>query len=210
VFQARWLIGRLLTATKGVPPMDSNIFRELVEDALLQGKWTHLKDWISDHSSFTFDGETLPEDGTFDQGVFEEIIALLNRDSFLHSNGSSNVLLFFRYDWAILTGEQKKQLLPAIVLAYPKLRDQLSWYVISELLGRFSADKGALDALHELKSVADDNQRSLIPTGLERLIKNSNDAAVREDAYNELKEMKNDPSDEVRQEVELSLRQVGN
>lgn len=189
--------------------MDSNIFRELVEDALLQGNWTHLKDWISDHSSFTFDGETLPGDGTFDQGIFEEIIALLNRDSFLHSNGSSNVLLFFEYDWAILTGEQKKQLLPAIVLAYPKLRDQLSWYVISELLGCFFADKGALDALHQLKSVADDNQRSLVPTGLERLIKNSSDSAVRENAYNELKEMKNDPSDEVRQEVEFSLRQFG-
>jgi hypothetical protein len=81
----------------------------------------------------------------------------------------------------------------------------MSWFLISVLLGEFFADEKAFQVLCRLKTLQAEGPRSLVPHGLEHIITGSGDKQLVRKAYTELLQMKNDPSEQVRDAVDDSL-----
>ncbi|HBR75321.1 MAG TPA: hypothetical protein DEG17_10870 [Cyanobacteria bacterium UBA11149] len=84
----------------------------------------------------------------------------------------------------------------------------MSWFAISEFLGQYFADERAFEILCRLKNLPSEEPRSLIPHGLEHIVRDSADRDLSKKAYAELLQMQSDPSIPVRSEVALSLERI--
>jgi hypothetical protein len=188
--------------------MNADGFEAAVREGIATGKWERLEDWIWEECTFV-DNEGTPSEGdSFSGEVFQNILSLLRQQDFLDADGSFNVLRILENEWALLSGPQKEQLLPALLQAYPKFKDWMSWFLIAEILGDYFVTPAALDALRQLKGCRDEKARSLIPMGLGDMVKKSPDEDLAGRAYRELIGMRNDPSEAVRGEVETSLQRI--
>jgi hypothetical protein len=184
-------------------------FQQAVDQGVQHGDWSLLETWGLRYSSDTFDSGAPKGTAPFCDGIYRRILGLLTQQEFLGANDSFNVLWVLEKNWSILSDDQKLELLPALVEAYPKLRDETAWFVISELLGRFYCDERAFQALCQLKaSVTEEGPRSLIPMGFERIIRGTESNDLRARALSQLNELKDDPSEEVRDEVEESFARI--
>jgi hypothetical protein len=155
------------------------------------------------------DNEGTPSEGvSFSSEVLDNILTLLRQQDFLDADGSFNVLRILEHEWVLLSGAQKEQLLPALLEAYPKFKDWMSWFMISELLGDYFVTHAALDGLRQLKGCRNETARSLVPMGLGDMVKKSPDKDLAGRAYRELIGMQNDPSEAVRGEVETALQRI--
>jgi hypothetical protein len=146
----------------------------------------------------------------FPEHNFELILALLKRPELLEMDGSFYILRVLENNWKSLSDEQKERLLPALETAYGLFNDWMSWFVISELLGECFGDEQALRVLSRLKTLRGEGPRSLVPHGLEHIVKGARDEDLVRKAYTELSGMGNDPSEQVRDEVSLSLQRLAN
>lgn len=188
--------------------MNKATFQEAVNQGFALGRWEQLGDWVAEESNYVFKDGDGP---AFDEGIFKELLLLLVEPSFIGSDNSSNALKMLEYDWASFSTGQTEELRGVLVTIYDKLLDPLSWFIISELLGEYYADPGALEDLRSLKRIViDDEPRSLIPMSFEKLILYSPSETVKADALIELIDMKDDPSEQVRAEVETSFNRLNN
>jgi hypothetical protein len=80
--------------------------------------------------------------------------------------------------------------------------------MITVLPGECFTDERALNALLRLATVPRENNRSLIPHGLEHIVRDSEDPALAAIALKRLREMATDPSAQVRDEVALSMARI--
>jgi hypothetical protein len=93
---------------------------------------------------------------------------------------------------------------------YPKITAP-AWelcFLITVLLGECFKDERALNALSRLARVPRENSRSLIPHGLEHIVRDSGVPALAAIALKRLHEMAADPSAQVRDEVALSIARI--
>ncbi len=120
------------------------------------------------------------------------------------------MLFILEFEWQLLSDSQKERLLPALETSSAAFTDWMCWFNISVLLGEFFADEKALQVLCRLKTIQAEGPRSLVPHGLEHLISDSRDARLAKIAYAELLDMKNDPSEKVRDAVDDSLKIIAN
>jgi hypothetical protein len=187
--------------------MNPERFDRAVERGLNAGDWTVLEDLMTDQCTFTYNYGADADDPRFDSSVFNRIIELLGRPDFLSSTRSSNVLRILEYDWSTLTRTQKGRLLPRLVSAYPHLADDLSLFLVAELLGEYYGNRPAFEALKTLARNSDPPRRSLVAMGLGRLasIKGS---ALAKAALAELASLSNDQAPEVRSEAESALAKL--
>jgi hypothetical protein len=189
--------------------MDLPGFERAVRHGIETSGWELLEEWTLEHGSASFDFGAPPGSAPFLDLIFDYLLELLQRKDFLLARGSYRVLLLFESEWSLLTDCQKEQLLPALIVAYPRFRDWMSWFVISEILGRFFGDEPAFRALCFLKeTVTAARPRSLVPMGLERIVKGASDNHLARKACSVLMAMRDDPAKSVRDEVETSLRRI--
>jgi hypothetical protein len=182
--------------------MQVDEFIEAVEVGLQTGDWSGVDAFVTDNSSFTYDFEVPPDLEPFDEAMFAELLMLLSSERFRGAEGTSSVLILLEYDWGILTPSQRTQLMPAMVDAYPHLADCLSVFIVAELLGAYYCDARSLSALIGLKNVQSESHRALVVMGLRAIVKNTDDPDLALRARAELLSMREDPSVEVRQELE--------
>lgn len=147
--------------------------------------------------------------GCFLEENFNLIVSCMQQKKFLESKKSSNLLYIF-YDWESLSESQKDRLLPELENAYGKLKDWRSWFMISEFLGEYYQNIKAFEALCRLKMLKASGPRSLVPHGFEHIVTDAVDKNLAKKAFNELMQMKNDPSEDVRNEVLTSLQRIEN
>jgi hypothetical protein len=145
---------------------------------------------------------------------FKLLCSVMRSRSFRRSiKAAGYVLNFFRRDqWENLSSNQKSRLLAELEWLYPKITAP-AWYlcfIITVLLGECFRDERALNALLRLARVSRENSRSLIPHGLEHIVRDSGDPALAEIAMKRLLEMAGDPSAQVRDEVALSMARIEN
>jgi hypothetical protein len=141
---------------------------------------------------------------------FELLMKLLCQTAFLEAEGSWHFLKLLESNWGILSDYQKEQLLPALEAVYGCFTDWMSWFVISEILGSYYANEQALQSLQRLKNLPQEGPRSFVPHGLEHIVKDCKDQRVAKMAFVELLQMKADPSEDVRDEAEISLERLAN
>lgn len=188
--------------------MNKKTFDEAINKGLASGSWEQLNDWVVEESGYTFN---FGSDGTiFNAGIYDKILSLMNEPSFVKSSVSSGVFKMFEYDWSSFSEDQKNKLRTALTKVYSELTDPLSWFIIIELLGEYYADADALDELEFLKRTVDDQLRSLVPMGFEKLAIYGLSDSIKSDALVELTSMQDDVSEQVRLEVEISLERLSN
>jgi hypothetical protein len=184
--------------------MDEELLHKLIYQAIAASDGTRLRE-----HAYTMETSALEADH-FAEHDFELILDLLNQRNFLEMTGSFYILRVLENNWESLSDEQKERLLPALETAYGLFNDWMSWFVISELLGEYFGDEQALRVLSHLKSLHGEGPRSLVPHGLEHIVKGAGDEDLVRKAYTELSGMGNDPSEQVRDEVSLSLQRLAN
>ncbi|MBE9115406.1 hypothetical protein IQ249_05780 [Lusitaniella coriacea LEGE 07157] len=82
--------------------------------------------------------------------------------------------------------------------------------MITELLGECFANEAALNTLCRLKNTKAETARALVPHGFQHFVTDSDDKKLVKKAYEELLQMKEDPSEKVRDEVNDFLRIIAN
>jgi hypothetical protein len=148
----------------------------------------------------------------FPEQSFEFVLSMMQQRAFLEMEGSHHLLYIFEHAWAwdSLSESQRDRLMPALEAIYAEVTDWMSWFVISSLLGDHYMNEQALETLCRLKEVKAEGPRSLVPHGLEHLVTSSGNNDLAHSAYRELMQMKNDPSEQVRKEVSISLQRIAN
>jgi hypothetical protein len=184
--------------------MGEELLHNLIYQAIAAGDSTRLREYAYAMETSALGADRFPEHS------FELILDLLNRRELFEMDGSFYILRVLENDWKSLSDEQKERLLPALETAYGLFDDWMSWFVISELLGKCFGDEQALGALSRLKAVRGEGPRSLVPHGLEHIVEGARDEGLARKAYAELWGMRNDPSEQVRNEVGVSLRRLAN
>lgn len=182
--------------------MDEELLHNLIYQAIAADDSAQLREYAYAMETSALGADHFPEHN------FELILALLNRREFLEMEGSFYVLRVLKNDCNLLTDQQKERLLPALETAYGSFHDWMTWFVVSELLGEYFGDEPALRALSRLKTLCAEGPRSLVPHGLEHIVKGASGEDLASEAYTELLGLRNDPSEQVRDEVSLSLRRL--
>ena len=184
-----------------IPP---ELLEEAIEQAIDSGQELQMEECASAISSAVVARSYFPEK------YFDLILNFLNKKSFLTSKGSWHLLYLLDSNWEILSEAQKNRLLPWLESTYSSFTDWMAWFVISEILGECFANEQAFNILCRLKHIEAETPRSLIPHGLEHIVTDSDDQQLAQKAYTELLQMKSDPSEQVRDEVDTSLQRITN
>lgn len=150
----------------------------------------------------------LIQTGQFSEAVFGGLLDVIAEPEFQGMDGSWHLLRLFENSWDYLTEPQRERLLEAFESSYGEYADWTSCFVISEILGRQYGDERALQAFGRLKRLRAPVPRSLLPHGLEHLVKGRRGDDVARRAFSELSGMRNDPSEQVRQEVGEALARL--
>jgi hypothetical protein len=146
--------------------------------------------------------------GEYSDPLFEELLNFLGEPQFVSMEGSWQLLRLFENSWDYLTEGQRGRLLEAFEASYGEFGDWMSCFVISEILGRQYADERALQTFRRLKRLKAATPRSLIPHGLEHLARGRQGEDIARRAFDELSGMRNDPSEQVREEVNAALARL--
>jgi hypothetical protein len=146
--------------------------------------------------------------GSFSPTLFKELIKLLTLHAFLTLEGSFPLLKIFQDSFDYLTEDQKDELLRVLEACYQDLTDPTSCFLVSEIVGESYCDERALETLRRLKATKADVPRSLVPHGLEYFARKCGERELARLAFNELLQMRSDPSENVRDEAITSLNQL--
>ena len=175
---------------------------EAIRQAVLKGDEDSLK-----QQTFELDSH-LTEVGSFSVDLFQELLRIIALPEFLNLDGSYVLLKIFEYSFDYLSEEQKTELLQTLEAVYDSFTDFTSCFLISEIIGELYGDERALQTLRRLKTTKAEMPRSMVPHGLEYFVKKSSNPQLAGLAFNELMQMKSDPSEDVRDEVSTSLAQL--
>ena len=181
-------------------------FDDAINLGVASADWSRMEKWIVENSSFVYDNFT--EEANFPEDVFGSIINLFNQKKFLDAEGSHNVLSIIESDWAILTNQQKERLMPLLEKSYYHFRDAMSWFLISEIFGRFYCNEASLQTLCRLNYGQQLEASSLLPMGIHYVATSCPDAHVREAAVNALKRMSNDSNELTSEEASKFLERL--
>lgn len=175
---------------------------EALRRAVLSGNGDRLRE-----EAYNLDTQLLKV-GYFSPTLFKELMKIISLHEFLIMEGSFVLLKVFQDSLDYLTEDQKVELLGVLGANYDALTDPTSCFLISEIVGESYCDKRALQTLRRLKESKTDVPRSMVPHGLEYFIKKCGDRELARLAFNELLQMRSDPSESVRDEVITSLKQL--
>ena len=112
--------------------------------------------------------------------------------------------------WNHLSPNQKRRFLAELEWLYPKVTAS-AWYLCfltTVLLGENFRDEQALNTLLRLAKVPREHARSLIPHGLEHIVRDSGNPSLAAIALDKLQKMSEDPSAQVRYEVAISMARI--
>lgn len=175
-------------------------YRARLVSAIEKGDSTSLESTANELDFYYLGPDKFPED------IFKIVMDILVSPEFAKMKGGWVLLTVFMDNRGALTKQQEQCLLDALQMIYPKFDDWMSWFYICELLGHI-ADRRALDILSMLAKTDADLPRSFVPHGLEHIIISGN-SEVAKTATSLLFEMRDDPSDLVRQRAAESLHQL--
>ena len=188
--------------------MNRKTFLAALERGLTAGDWSLLEKWISRESSFSFNYDSHDPNDVFDEAIFERIVQALASQDLQKAQGASSLLQILEYDWSRLSTRQRNRLLLALEQSFSKFEDEMCWFLIVELLGKYYLNAEALSVLIRLKTVEAEAPRSLIPVGLSYIVNRTENKILFEKAYLELVQMRSDSSEQVRQETDIALKGI--
>lgn len=173
-----------------------------LEEAVLSGKPSKLEH-AADQIDYALIGLRV-----FPQELLDFLLRLICEAPLLHAEGSNHVLYIFEQNWDILSDSQREALACAIESSFSLAKDWMYCFVASEILGERLSNDEALGILIRLSETQNETARSLVPHGLEHIVRDSGSHQRASQALTRLVDMKHDPSMHVRDEVSDSLRRL--
>lgn len=144
----------------------------------------------------------------FPSVLFEKIISLMTDVNFQQLPDTSAVILIFEREWGKLNEDEKAILLKTIENTYGKFTDDLTHFILAEILGEYFADNKSHAIIDFLSTTKNDNARAFIAMAYRKLYYNKKENLDTKSILNKLKKMLNDSSQSVRTEVEISINKL--
>ena len=153
------------------------------------------------------------DDVTMEQGgwpapFFQEVLNLLSDARFLSVRTSWHLVKFIKENWKYLSPADVSSLKNILAKAFDKFGDFMGAFLAAEILGRFYPDQNTLATLITLNRICKPPARELVPLGLEKLARTTDDQALRQSAVRELNALLEDDLEAVRYEAALSLDRI--
>jgi YD repeat-containing protein len=145
------------------------------------------------------------EIGDWPAEFFPGVLALLQDPQFVSVRTSWHLLQFLKKNWNLISEEEASALKGAVVDAYDKFGDWTGAFIASEVLGELYPDRDTLAILTRLSKTARDPWRELVPHGMEKLARTTQDHTLRAAAIEELRLLLQDKSEALRREASGSL-----
>lgn len=183
--------------------LTSSILDNLFEKIIIAGDIEEFQNTID------FLESLIIETNSFSDEIFRAILNLISKKYFLELEESRYILYVFINNFDALSEIQKNELFVILENYYSKLKDWMSWLIVSEIFGKCFQNKQALYTLCKFKKIEDEHSRSFIAHGLEHLAQSQNHELMKL-ALDELLSFKNDPSQRVQYEVDVSLKRLKN
>jgi len=188
--------------------LDESGFTNALQTAIATGDYEELPERIDRESDFGFSFPYVEGGGPLPEVVFAGMLELMGQPGFLAAEDSHEFLYFFRYNWEILTPEQRERLRVVLREAYPKYHDSMARFETSELFGEYFGDEKALEDLLALMKLERSELRELVPTGLDHLARQTARPDLATRALARLEEARADPDPRVRNEAEESFMRI--
>ena len=121
---------------------------------------------------------------------------------------SHKLLLLFETEWGRLNDSQREDLAEVINETYLSFKDELSCFVLSEVLGEYLANDKSLKVFDNLQQTKNEAARSFVAYGYGKLALTTQNENIKKIAVNELNKLKNDNSELVRNEAIIGLNKM--
>lgn len=180
----------------------SKEFIQVILEAVRVGNISVVDSFINLFSEACYKNEGIE---SFPEDVFEVITKKMKDEDFQSLPDSHKLLYLFESDWGRLNDLQKSTLLKVINDSYLLFEDELSYFVLSEIIGEYFADEKALKIFDDLRQTENETARSFLTYGYGKLAQNTNDENVRRLAIARLQIMKKDNSAFVKEEAIKAL-----
>jgi hypothetical protein len=155
------------------PALDD--FAEPIERGFRQGKWRRWTRWRNEYIT----GGIVTESVEIKNRLAERIAYWLTDHDFLIAPKKGLVLWALEYIWEDLSPKNQLALLDGMVSAFDKIEDSTAWYIICRVIGEKLPDAVGLSALERLiQSAAGATAKSLVPSGLEQVVRHATDKSV--------------------------------
>lgn len=151
----------------------------------------------------------LIESGCFNDGVFAEVLAIVESEDFLSMQGSFHLLRLLEDNWSNLDDRQRATVILKLEAVYDSLSDWMARMLITEILGRLVDGAQAVEALSRLSRSRSPVGRGLVANGLVWVIKRASDPTQRARAFAQLRQLEGDPAEVVAVEVRAAYRRLG-
>ena len=178
-------------------------FAKSLEESFTVGGDGRLEELVQEFALFCF--EELTDADPIHSQCLSMALKTLTDPRLQNFEGSPHLLLLFEYDWGALSALQKRRLLEVIENNYCRFTNLLAHQVMMELLGRFFCNQDSLKVLVKMAKCDCEAARSLVPLGFDTLVRESSDVLLKASALAALRELSNDPSQLVQQEVAVSF-----
>lgn len=148
-------------------------------------------------------------ESTLPEKDFQRLLRILEDPAFLQMEGSEHLIAYLEResDLEELNDDQAGRAVAAYEKAYPLIKHWFHQFSISERMSSICHDQRALDMWRRLMNLEAEQGRTFVPHGLEHLVKEG-EGSVSRDALKLLLSMRNDPSECVRGEAEISLARL--
>lgn len=147
-------------------------------------------------------------DGVIHPEVFSALCEGLGDAAVLASEESASLVKIFEYNADLLDEEQRTRVTACLEAGYGNFKDPASSILTVELIVDLLAEEAALAVLSRLRRIRDEFPRATAVYGIRRLGKKVRNSAFIGQVVAEIANMKNDPSQLVRQEVGRSLSEL--
>jgi hypothetical protein len=121
---------------------------------------------------------------------------------------SSELLMLFAWIWHKLLPAQCERFLASAAREYGSFRDPRTCGVLVELIGDHFQNRRGLRALNEMRWVANDQARAMVPHGYMHLVTETDDEVLARNAAEMVLGMADDPSERVRDAVRSARAQL--
>lgn len=142
--------------------------------------------------------------------VFLLLTTVIDSDKFLLCNYSNDLLIFILSNWEYMSSEQKEVLLPKLENIYTKIANWHSVFVISTILGELYQNNQSFESLCRLKAISNEEGRAFVAFGIGQIARYKKNTDLGKKALSIIIEMKKDPSEKVKHEVELAFQRLKN
>lgn len=144
-------------------------------------------------------------EGSCSDAFVDELGNVFESDMFAGSAWAAHLVHALMATWDAITPLQRSRVLLALENAFPHLVDDVTAFVVMELIGTHYADEQGLAAVERLIAATPAVQRAAIPHGLEMIAKEASKQSVVLAAYNALVRMQREESAAVRAEAHEAL-----